>query len=103
MREESMNSIAPGMERIVVAGETLVIQDEAGQEFAVTGRDSEEVMQFLQEFDRWFTLVQKNITGAVLTAQWFAVKETFNNLPLRIQRELPSFAGGGVIVQPHSH
>jgi hypothetical protein len=91
--------LAPGMERVVEAGETLVITDQNGQEFAVTGRESQELLAFLNEFDQWFTLVENKVKGPATDAAWFKVKEAYHSLPARIQRELPSSIGGIVVSQ----
>lgn len=98
-----MSSIAPNMERVVEAGETLVITDSEGQEFAVTGREAPETMEFLKAFDEWFSSLNQGIGGPVLDALFFKTKEAFNNLPMRLQRELPSIRRAGISIANHKH
>jgi hypothetical protein len=90
------SELAPGMETVVAAGDTLVITDSEGQEFAVTGRESEEVMDFLRSFDRWLTTKNAHVEGLVLEAALADMTKKFNHLPMRLQRELPSFKTIGV-------
>lgn len=101
--DSGQGDLAPGMTRVVHADETLVIQDESGQEFAIEGREAESTMEFLKAFDEWFTAQESGIAGVTLAAQWFYVKEKFNALPMRVQRQLPSFARGGVLLKDHPH
>lgn len=94
--------LAPGMETVVYAGDTLVIEDKEGQEFAVTGRESEEVLSFLKAFDTWLTTKNALVQGVVLDAAYADMTKQFNSLPLRLQREMPSFKKLGIAV-PHRH
>lgn len=100
--EKITQELSPGMEAIVYGGDTLVITDEKGQEFAVSGREREEVMDFLKAFDEWFYAKEKGISAGVLDALWTMVRVKFLALPLGIQREMPSFKAMGVSVG-HGH
>lgn len=93
--------LMPGMETVVYAGDTLVITDNAGQEFAVSGRESEEVMKFLEAFDTWLTTKNALVSGVVLDAAYAEMTRLFNALPLRIQRSMPSFKRLGVSIPGH--
>lgn len=101
--EASQPSLAPGMTRVCHADETLVLTDNEGNEFAVEGREAESTMTFFKAFDEFFTARESNVAGLSLDALWYAVKEAFNALPMRVQRQLPSFAQGGVILRSHEH
>jgi hypothetical protein len=90
--------IQPGMERLIEAGETLEITDENGQVFAVTAKEGPQVMAFLISFDNWLTMKESAVEGAVINLQWADVRQKFGNLPLRVQRELPSFKTLGMLV-----
>lgn len=96
-------NLAPGMDYVCEAGETLVIQDGAGQELSITGRESPEVMEFLKAFDEWFFGKQRRFSDGILAALWAQVQTTFNALPLRVQKELPSWTTIGVSVRNHDH
>jgi len=93
--------LGPGMETVVYAGDTLVITDNEQQEFAVTGRESKEVMDFLVAFETWLLTKNAAVTGVVLDAAEAEMSKKFNALPLRIQRELPSFKRVGVPIPGH--
>jgi hypothetical protein len=102
--DKKYTDMAPGLEQVIEAGDTLVLRDNDENEFAVTAREREETMDFLKAFDEWF--VAKNaerFSAGILDALWHEVSRTFNTLPMQIQRELPSFKSGGVIVRGHAH
>lgn len=95
--------LAPGMTRVVAADETLVITDDAGQEFAIEGREADTTMGFLKAFDEWFHAKAQGIGGVALDGLFQIVTDKFNALPMRVQRQLPSFAQGGVLLKEHPH
>lgn len=96
--------MAPGLEQVIEAGDTLVLRDNDQNEFAVSARERDETMAFLKAFDEWFTAKQAaRFSPAILDALFAEVTRTFNELPMAIQRELPSFKTGGVIVRGHAH
>lgn len=97
------SDLAPGMEQIIEAGDTLVIKDETGQEFAVTAREHPATMEFLKAFDQWFAAKEGNKESAITDAYWFELKARLNNLPMHIQRQFPSFKQGGVVLRAHGH
>lgn len=97
------SDMSPGLEQVVYAGDTLTMRDNDGNEFAVTGRESDEVIEFLKAFDEWFTAKEAHFSAGILDALFHTVRTKFNNLPLRLQRELPSFAKGGVLLRGHPH
>jgi hypothetical protein len=57
----------------------------------VTARENEKTMAFLVAFDNWVTAKDGGVTGSVHDMLWGEVRRTFGNLPLWIQRTLPSF------------
>lgn len=93
--------LGPGMETVVYSGDTLVITDKEGQEFAVTGRENDDVMEFLRAFDTWLTTKNALVLGVVLDAAYADMTKRFNALPLRLQREMPSFKRLGVPIPGH--
>lgn len=97
------SDLAPGMETLIKAGDTLVVTDEKGQEFAVSGRESDEVMVFLRAFDLWLSTREKRVTGLVLDGLYAEMTTAWKALPLRLQREMPSFKLLGVHVPGHDH
>lgn len=92
--EQQGRSLAPGMEEIVRAGDSLIIRDSDGQEVAITARESEETMDFLKAFDEWFHVKEGGLAPQLEPQLWTAVRSKFNALPMRLQRELPSLKGG---------
>lgn len=103
MEAEGHPTLAPGMTRVCHADETLVLTDNEGHEFAVEGREAESTMTFLKAFDMYFTAKESNAQGIALDALWWEVKQKFNEMPMRVQKQLPSFSQGGVILRDHQH
>lgn len=103
MAVDPVRTLAPGMEEVIQAGDTLEITDANGQKIAVTAREADNTMAFLKAFDEWLMAKERVPAGHVLDAMWLGVKTTFNNLPMKVQLQLPSLKGGGVIVRNHSH
>lgn len=102
--EKVYSDMAPGMEQVIYAGDTLVMRDNDDNEFAVKAKEGEETMAFLVAFDEWFIAKEGGrFSPGILDALWHQVRETFNALPMSIQRELPSFKQGGVILGGHEH
>lgn len=102
--ERRYSDMAPGLEQVVFAGDTLVMRDNDGNEFAVKAKEAEETMAFLKSFDEWFTAKESaRFSQGILDALWHDVRQRFNALPMSIQRELPSFKNGGIIVRGHDH
>lgn len=91
------NTINPGMEQIIEAGDTLEIEDADGQKFAVTAREADRTMDFLKAYDDWFTFNEKSKINAVsktlLDQLYVKMKMTYNELPGAVQRQLPSLRG----------
>lgn len=88
--------IQPGMERLVEAGETLEITDNAGQVFAITGIEGPSTVEFCISFDNWLTMKKADIQGPVIATAFSDLVEKFGNLPMRVQRQMPSFKSLGV-------
>ena len=88
--------IQPGMEQLIEAGDTLEITDNTGQQFAVTATECTATIEFCQAFDNWLTMQRGEIRGLVIEAAWAALLVKFGKLPLRVQRELPSWKTLGV-------
>lgn len=91
--------IQPGMEQVIEAGDTLEITDANGQVFAVAAKESESTMDFIKAFDEWLSMRTMGVEGILIDTAFSRVREKFYHLPLRIQRELPSFKSHGVIVR----
>jgi hypothetical protein len=88
--------IQPGMEQIIEAGDTLEITDDKGQKFAVTATEGTAVLDFCKAFDTWLTMHKSNIQGPVMESSYADMLNKFGKLPLRVQRELPSWKTLGV-------
>ena len=88
--------IQPGMEQLIEAGDTLEITDKDGQVFAVTAIEGTAVMDFFKCFDTWLTMHRAKVQGPVMETAFGNVLDRFNHLPLRVQRELPSWKDLGV-------
>lgn len=95
--------LRPGMSHVVDAGEKLIITDAKGEELQIEGRDDPEVIAFIESFDSWLMVKEKNLDGPILDAAWNDVKVKFNALPGRIQNQLPSVKSLGIIIPGHSH
>ena len=102
-KDSGQGDLAPGMTRVVHADETLVIQDDQGQEFAIEGREADSTMEFLKAFDEWFHAKAQGIGGVALDGLAQLMTDKFNGLPGRVQRQLPSFTQGGVLLKGHPH
>jgi hypothetical protein len=96
LNEFNPGVIQPGMERIVEAGETLEITDNQGQVFAVTGTECEATMTFIKKFDVWKMMNESSMFDQQKQLAWHECLQAFNHLPLRVQRQLPSFKSLGV-------
>lgn len=83
--------IQPGMERVIETGETLEITDANGQVFAITATEGPKTMEFITAFDNWLTMKKAKVQGPVFDAAEATMMHKFYSLPLRVQRELPSF------------
>jgi hypothetical protein len=90
--EKKYQDLAPGLTETIQAGDELVMTDKEGNEFSVAAKESDDVMDFLKAFDRWFSMHNRGITGVVLQAAWFDVEQSFRSLPVRVAHELPSWA-----------
>lgn len=102
--EEPKKSLAPELEEVVQAGDTLIIRDNNNKEFAITGRDSDEVIDFFKAFDEWLSAQQTGTLAPELIAQlWKIVIGKFRALPDRIQWQLPSYKNMGLTVPGHTH
>jgi hypothetical protein len=98
------SGMAPGLEQVVYAGDTLVMKDNDGNEFAVSAKEGQATMDFLKAFDEWFMARERGgFSEGILLALWSEVKRTFNDLPMSIQRELPSIKHAGVVVPSYPH
>lgn len=88
---ETPNTMKPKMSKVIEAGETLIIRDSEGEEIAVEARHSKSVVEFLSAFDDLLVAERRGITGDVLAGIKLKVERSFANLPMSIQRELPSY------------
>lgn len=89
-------TIKPGMERAIEAGTTLTIQASDGGEIAVTGRESQKTMDFLQAFDEYQDAFREGVQGQQLAFLWQKAMRSFNALPMRVLMELGSFKRLGI-------
>lgn len=104
MAAEESKTIAPELEEVVEAGDTLIITDAKGQQFAITGRDSEDVIEFCKAFDTWLSARNLgNVQGPVLDSLFTLAVTRFKSLPDRIQWQLPSYRSPGIILPGHGH
>jgi hypothetical protein len=95
----SRNTIAPGTEYVVVAGELYDIEDESGKGLSLKGVESPWVMEFLSAFDAFRSI--RNALGREheqSVAAWQALEEKWEQMPMRLVRDMPSFRAGGIIV-----
>jgi hypothetical protein len=90
--------IQPGMEQLIEAGDTLEITDDQGQKFAVTAIEGTAVMDFCKAFDVWHSMQRAKIQGPVVETAFNNLLNAFSRLPLRVQRELPSWKTLGMNV-----
>jgi hypothetical protein len=88
--------IQPGMEQLIEAGDTLEVMDENGRVFAVTAVEGTAVVDFCKAFDNWLTMHKSNVQGPVMEMAYKAMLDRFGKLPLRVQRELPSWKTLGI-------
>lgn len=96
--------MAPGVEQAIEAGDTLVLRDNDGNEFAVKGIEHPDVLEFFKAFDNWLTVKRHGtISAGVLATLWSEVEDRFNTLPMHVQRTLPSFKKLGIPVGDHDH
>lgn len=93
MADEPKKALAPELEEVVKAGDTLVITDSKGKEFAITGRDSDEVIEFCVAFDDWLSARNSGvpITEPLLQSLMTLAISKFNELPNRIVWQMPSY------------
>jgi len=92
-------SVAPGMEMVIVAGELYDIADESGQGLHLKGVESPWVMEFLRAFDAFRSI--RNTLGREheqSVAAWKAVEDSWEQMPLRLVQDMPSYRAGGIIV-----
>lgn len=92
------SDMAPELEQTIYAGDTLVMRDNDGNEFAVSARESEETMAFIKAFDEWFAAKNKGLGPVIVDALWHQTKAKFNALPMRVQRELPSMKNATLLL-----
>ena len=90
--------IQPGMEQLIEAGDTLEITDKDGHIFAVTAIEGTATLDFFKAFDTWLTMNGAGVVGPSLLTAYRDMIDKFHKLPLRVQRELPSWKNLGVNV-----
>jgi hypothetical protein len=92
-------SVAPGMEMVIVAGESYDIADESGQGLALIGQESPWAMEFLRAYDAWESIFRTlGATHEQTLASWKAVEDKWAMMPTRLVKEMPSYRAGGIIV-----
>lgn len=90
--------LAPGMSQVVEAGDKLIITDEKGEELEIEAKDDPTTIAFIESFDSWLLCKNKGITGVVLDAAYDDMMRKFNDLPSRIQNDLPSVKNLGLVI-----
>ena len=108
MVEHGASDLAPGLTQVVQAGTELVLSDNDDNEFSIKAVEHPATIEFIKAFDEWHLLRKGGqASEGIVTALWAAVERHFNNLPMHIQRELPSvrqaLGSVGVKVTGHSH
>jgi hypothetical protein len=95
-----MRTAAPGTEYVVVAGEHYDINDESGLGLSLKGVESPWVLEFLAAYDAWRN-IRRTLGEAheQSVAAFLSVEEKWEEMPLRLVKEMPSFkVAGGIIV-----
>lgn len=97
--------VAPGMEMVITAGELYDIADETGQGLSLKGVESPWAMEFFRAFDAYLAIRKSLGRDHEQTADSFErVMEAWEQMPLRIVQDMPSYKVGGIIVPGgHSH
>lgn len=87
------------MDMVIVAGELYEIQDDSGQNLNLKGVESEWAMSFLKAYDS-FRAIRKTLgrDHEQTQAAFMAVEEMFDNMPVRLVLDMPSYRAGGIIV-----
>ena len=98
--EQKYADLAPGLEQTIEAGDTLVMRDNDGNEFAVSAKEHPNTLAFFRAFDEWVTAKMGGL-ASMETILWAKMMTEWNNLPTHITRELPSFKA--LILRGHSH
>lgn len=101
----AQQSVAPGMEMVIVAGELYDINDESGQGLALKGIESPWAMDFFRAYDAFRAL--RNVLGREheqTAAAFRAVEDVWDRMPIRLVQDMPSYKAGGLVVPGgHSH
>ena len=101
--EGSDKTVAPGMEMVIVAGELYDIQDESGQGLSLKGVESPWAMDFFKAFDAYLAIRKSLGRDHAQTLDAFErVMEQWEQMPLRLVQDMPSYKVGGIIV-PGGH
>ena len=93
------STAAPGTEYVVVAGELYDITDESGKGLSLKGVESPWVLEFLAAYDAF-----RQIRAALgrdheqSVSSYQALEDKWEEMPLRLVREMPSFRAGGIIL-----
>lgn len=87
------------MEMVITAGEAYDITDDSGQGLALIGKESPWVMEFLSAYDA-FRQIHRLLgrDNEQTVAAFKAVEEKWDDMPMRLVREMPSFRAGGLVV-----
>lgn len=102
--QRKYSDLAPGLEQVIEAGDTLVMKDNEDNEFAVTAREHPDTLAFIKAFDDWLMVKNEGVLSmGVLGTLWSEVERTFRDLPMFVQRELSSFKKLGIAIVSHDH
>lgn len=97
----SERSIAPGTEYIVIAGELYDIEDDSGKGLSLKGVESPWVMEFLAAYDAFRNI--RRTLGAEheqTITSFQRVEDVWDEMPMRLIRDMPSFKTVGGIIVP---
>lgn len=108
MAEHGASDLAPGLTQVIEAGTELVLSDNDDNEFSIKAVEHTATIEFIKAFDEWNLLRKGGQTSTgIVESLWASVERHFNNLPMHIQRELPSvrqaLGSVGVKIVGHQH
>lgn len=97
--QRTIDSVAPGTEYVVVAGELYDILDESGKGLSLKGIESPWVMEFLAAYDAFRNIRRTLGAGHEQTIAVFqGLEDKWDEMPMRLVRDMPSFKVGGIVV-----
>lgn len=93
------DTVAPGTEYVVEAGMLYEITDNNGVALSIKGVESPWVMEFLKAYDAWQSIGRTLGPSHEQTmVSRVAVDEKWDEMPLRLVQDMPSYRAGGIVV-----